>query len=239
MWKRRKPQKYLALKGPVRHLHRKSNTGSLKCQEKCGRASLLTLRCVEDSRCEIFVSLATTRLSLAAVPGGQRRRRLACHCSPAGGGSYAAKVPTRNTKVVLATLANVKCISLQGATRLSTWLPLPKRIGSQEAWNATFDVRKIVSGKGVLNRWLKAVFEAPEEDFVPGVKARNVCVRPETAAGAVGAFAAFLGDKIVIVTVACAWSAVEVGLRDEEKEGEEEAEEDEEKEELTLVVVSQ
>ncbi len=97
-----------------------------------------------------------------------------------------------------------KLVSLQGDTPLSNWLPLPEGT-AQEARSATFNVTKIVSGKGVLNHWLKAVFAAPEEDFVPGVKARNVCLRPETAAGADGAFAAFHGDSVVIVTVACAW----------------------------------
>ena len=97
-----------------------------------------------------------------------------------------------------------KVVSLSADTTLSTWLPL-SNAAFADVRDATFSVQRIVSGKGVLNRWVRAVLEAPNDDFIPGVVARNVCVRPETAAGADGAFVAFVQGRPVFVTVACAW----------------------------------
>ncbi len=54
-------------------------------------------------------------------------------------------------------------------------------------------------------RLLEAVLTGPDEDFWQGVAARNVCVRPEILAGADGAFAAFVGNSVVIITLASAW----------------------------------
>ncbi len=97
-----------------------------------------------------------------------------------------------------------KVVSLGRGTKLSSWLPL-QNARFDSVREATFGVTQIVSGKGVLYRWLEAVLYRPEEEFVPGVAAKNVCVRPEILAGADGAFAAFVGKSIVIVTIACAW----------------------------------
>ncbi len=97
-----------------------------------------------------------------------------------------------------------KAVSFQGVARLDAWLPL----GDQsfvDVRDATFNVSRIVSGKGVLQRWLDMVLTKPDDEFFPGLAARNVCVRPETMAGADGAFAAFRNGKCVIVTIACAW----------------------------------
>ena len=97
-----------------------------------------------------------------------------------------------------------KAVSFQGVARLDAWLPLDDQCfgGCRDA---TFNVSRIVSGKGVLQRWLDMVLTEPDREFFPGLAARNVCVRPETLAGADGAFAAFLHGKCVIVTIACAW----------------------------------
>jgi len=105
---------------------------------------------------------------------------------------------------LLAVAVLYKVVSLNEDAKLSSWLPLDDMCFAGVR-DATINVSHVVSGKGVFNRWLKAVLENPSDDFIPGVAARNVCVRPETLAGADGAFAAFLGDAVVIVTIACAW----------------------------------
>lgn len=87
---------------------------------------------------------------------------------------------------------------------LSPWLPLDDRF-AKNVTEAVIDVKRIVSGKGMLRRWLEAVLQKPDEDFIPGFPARHVCVRPETRAGADGVFAAFCGETVVLVTMACAW----------------------------------
>ncbi len=99
-----------------------------------------------------------------------------------------------------------KVVSLPPETPLWKWLPLTdgdfKSIDS-----AKVSVSRIVSGGGVLYQWLEAVLNCPDKEFLPGVAARNVCVRPEHRAGADGVFAAFKGKVVVLVTVACAWYA--------------------------------
>ena len=97
-----------------------------------------------------------------------------------------------------------KAVSSQGDARLDAWLPLAIQ-SFDDVRDATFNVSRIVSGKGVLQRWLDMVLTKPDDEFFPGLAARNVCVRPETMAGADGAFAAFRDGTCVIVTIACAW----------------------------------
>jgi hypothetical protein len=103
--------------------------------------------------------------------------------------------------VVLCKVIIVSHVSLED------WLPLEHNCFKQSR-RAKSNVTCIVSGKGVLYRWLSAVLNHPDEDFMPGVKARNVCVRPETLAGADGVFAAFKSDgTVVLVSMVCAWYA--------------------------------
>jgi hypothetical protein len=99
-----------------------------------------------------------------------------------------------------------KVVSLPPNMRLSEWLPLTEA-SFKGVKGAEVNVTRIVSGGGVLYRWLEAVLSRPDDDFVPGVAARNVCVRPEHVAGADGVFAAFDAKGAVLVTVACAWYA--------------------------------
>lgn len=72
-------------------------------------------------------------------------------------------------------------------------------------WKATFQITRIVGGKGVFNRWLNLILTNPDAEVIPGLMARYAAVRPECAAGADGAFAAFSNRGPVIVTFACAW----------------------------------
>jgi hypothetical protein len=57
----------------------------------------------------------------------------------------------------------------------------------------------------MLNKWVRLILTDPEGEVVPGLKARNAAVRPESNAGADGVFAAFDDGNIVFVSIVCTW----------------------------------
>ncbi len=72
-------------------------------------------------------------------------------------------------------------------------------------YDAEFQLTRIVSGVGTLNAWASLIVTNPDAEIVPGVKARNAAVRPETNAGADAVLAAFRGGRVVRVSFSCAW----------------------------------
>jgi hypothetical protein len=68
-----------------------------------------------------------------------------------------------------------------------------------------YQLHRIVSGVCGLSRWVNLICTDPDAEILPGLRARNAAVEPETNAGADCVFAAFKNNEIVFVSFSCTW----------------------------------